>query len=104
MSWFLKYYRHDECDTSWTDEWSCACNDHCPKCDEEIEPYNWADLSVVLSQEIDRNGWIVSVSAVDAEHDPEYEESHFEKRQEAEDFARQETERLDRLWEIATAQ
>ena len=24
----------------WTDEWDCTCNDRCPKCSVEIEPYD----------------------------------------------------------------
>lgn len=27
------------CGTEWDDEWDCACNDHCPGCDAEIEPF-----------------------------------------------------------------
>jgi len=23
----------------WEDEWDCACNDRCPSCNKEIEPY-----------------------------------------------------------------
>jgi transcription initiation factor IIE alpha subunit len=25
--------------TEWLDEWSCTCNDRCPRCHAEIEPY-----------------------------------------------------------------
>ena len=38
MAWFRNYYTHPECGVSWTDEWSCMCNDRCPACDAEIEP------------------------------------------------------------------
>jgi len=34
---FTNYYVH--CKTQWNDNWSCQCNDHCPVCDHEIEPY-----------------------------------------------------------------
>lgn len=27
-----------ECGVSWTDTWSCACNDECPSCKREIQP------------------------------------------------------------------
>jgi hypothetical protein len=27
------------CGMSWCDEWDCECNDHCPECDKEIEPF-----------------------------------------------------------------
>lgn len=39
---FLNYYRH--CDTEWTDAWSCMCNDKCPVCGAEIEPFESEDL------------------------------------------------------------
>lgn len=40
----INYYRHRNCpapgqDTEWSDEWVCACNDRCPSCNAEIEPY-----------------------------------------------------------------
>ena len=36
---FRNYYRcaYDEC--TWIDVWDSECNDHCPTCDAEIEPY-----------------------------------------------------------------
>lgn len=40
---FVNHYRHDDCPVQpgveWEDTWSCMCNDHCPACDAEIEPY-----------------------------------------------------------------
>jgi len=33
------YYRCPHDDSEWIDEWSCACNDRCPTCRAEIEPY-----------------------------------------------------------------
>ena len=33
------YYRCPYDGTKWTDEWSCACDDRCPACRAEIEPY-----------------------------------------------------------------
>jgi len=30
-------YRH--CGQDWGDTWSCACNDKCPVCNAEIEPF-----------------------------------------------------------------
>jgi hypothetical protein len=29
----------------WTEDWSCACNDRCPVCNAEIEPYQSDDLA-----------------------------------------------------------
>ena len=28
----------------WTDEWDCMCNDRCPKCSCEIEPYDSVEI------------------------------------------------------------
>ena len=35
----LNFYKHEECNAHWADLWSCGCNDECPKCGAEIEPY-----------------------------------------------------------------
>lgn len=44
---FLNHYRHDDCPVDpgveWEDRWSCACNDRCPACNAEIEPYQSDD-------------------------------------------------------------
>lgn len=39
-----KQYHCEECDTSWSDTWTCACNDRCPSCDAEIEPNEYKDF------------------------------------------------------------
>lgn len=36
------FYRH--CGVEWDDTWSCGCNDDCPVCGKEIEPYDSEDL------------------------------------------------------------
>lgn len=38
MTHFINRY-HCLCGVEWQDEWSCACNDKCPACNKEIEPY-----------------------------------------------------------------
>lgn len=58
MSLFINYYRcpgnldyrrqHDP--VEWVDEWSCACNDKCPECNAEIEPYDFDELDVALAE------------------------------------------------------
>lgn len=95
MAWFLKYYRHSKCRAAWSDEWSCPCNERCPKCDAEIEPYDWDNLSVVVQQTRDRAGWLVLVSPNSAEHKPNYVETVFATREEANDFAEREEARLE---------
>jgi hypothetical protein len=36
----LNFYKHDDCGSHWADLWVCGCNDECPKCGAEIEPYD----------------------------------------------------------------
>lgn len=33
------------CGAEWSDEWDCMCNDRCPRCNAEIEPYESDDIS-----------------------------------------------------------
>ncbi len=42
----INHYTCEECDESWTDQWSCACNDRCPTCDHEIEPHETVELNL----------------------------------------------------------
>lgn len=37
---FNNFYHCPVCDEKWEDEWDSTCNDHCPGCDAEIEPYH----------------------------------------------------------------
>jgi hypothetical protein len=39
-SWTNHFYH---CNTQWDDVWSCQCNDECPVCGHEIEPYASTD-------------------------------------------------------------
>lgn len=45
--WFRNHY---ECCVSWTDEWSCTCNDRCPECRAETEPYESEELSLSAAE------------------------------------------------------
>jgi len=36
---FINHYQCPDDRTEWTDRWNCACNDKCPTCNKEIEPY-----------------------------------------------------------------
>jgi hypothetical protein len=40
---FLNRYRCP-CGHKWADVWSCACNDKCPNCNREIEPYQSTEV------------------------------------------------------------
>jgi len=39
-----RFFHCDDCHISWEDDWSCACNDHCPGCDAEYEPLDWCEV------------------------------------------------------------
>jgi hypothetical protein len=64
---FLITYEH--CGTTWTDEWSCACDDECPVCGADIEASDWRQLAgtwrIVLpdgsTQDLDVEGEDVSM-------------------------------------------
>lgn len=43
MAWFNKYYRCSK-GHEWQDEWDCLCNDRCPVCNKETEPYDHAEI------------------------------------------------------------
>ena len=47
--WFENSYKCPECGESWTDQWSCMCDDRCPKCDTECAPIKSIDLSRPLT-------------------------------------------------------
>jgi transcription initiation factor IIE alpha subunit len=42
---FRNYYRCPYDGTTWVDEWACTCNDRCPLCRAEIEPYDSEDIN-----------------------------------------------------------
>jgi len=41
---YRKFYKCSECGHEWEDVWDCLCNDRCPECDAEIEPYDWEEV------------------------------------------------------------
>lgn len=49
--WFRNFYRcpcivdGKVCGAEWEDEHDCTCNDRCPTCNSEIEPYHSEDAS-----------------------------------------------------------
>ena len=85
MAWFLNFYRCDRCDRLWTDEWSCACDDECPRCGRrDMTPFNSEDLTELVVQEADH--FVVLRSPDTAEDDPDYEElGRFPTRAKAEE-------------------
>ena len=45
----VNHYEH--CETTWTEQWSCACDDKCPACGASVSPFQ--------SDELDLNGNLV---------------------------------------------
>ena len=86
MSWFANHYTCDRCKKSWTDEWSCMCDDDCPHCGaRHMSPDESDDLTEIISQE--RGRFVVYCSPETAEHCPDYRElGRFNSRTEAEKF------------------
>lgn len=37
---YINSYWCEDCDILWEDVWECMCNDKCPMCDIETEPFN----------------------------------------------------------------
>ena len=73
MAWFLNTYQCERCDETWTDEWSCTCDDECPHCGfRDLAPLDSEDLTEVILE--DGGIFIVLRSSDEAEGDPDYEE------------------------------
>lgn len=53
---FVNHYRCS-CGEEWEDTHSAACNDRCPQCNKEIEPYKSEDLDVPFDVEVSRTGY-----------------------------------------------
>ena len=90
MAWFNNYYRHLRCGNRREDAWSSACNMRCPKCNVEMTPLKSVDLTVVVEKVSEDASWRVMVSAKNASDRPDYEESIFDTKIEANLFADQE--------------
>jgi hypothetical protein len=41
---YTNYYKCPNCNSKWQDNWDSMCNDRCPNCRREIEPYKSEDL------------------------------------------------------------
>ena len=48
---YVNYYRCPDDGAEWTMIWSCMCNDRCPTCNHEIEPYSSEGASVEVTSE-----------------------------------------------------
>jgi hypothetical protein len=86
MAWFVNYYTCDRCESSWTDEWSCTCDDDCPHCGaRHMSPDKSDDLTTII--EPDGDTFVVLWSPETAEDGPDYcELGSFPTREGAEAF------------------
>ena len=86
MAWYRNYYICEQCGSTWTDEWSCMCDDDCRHCGaRHMSPYNSDDLTEMVVPEGDK--FIVLWSPETAEHTADYRElGRFTTRAEAEAF------------------
>jgi hypothetical protein len=86
MAWFLNHYECARCDGTWTDQWSCMCDDECPHCGaRDMTPSESEDFTTVIDE---RGGeFVVLLSPDTAEHDPDYRElGRFPTRKQAIEF------------------
>lgn len=86
MAWFINHYRCYRCNKSWSDAWSCTCDDDCPHCGaRHASPVRSDDLTELI--ETEGAEFVVLRSPDTAEHDPDYEEiGRFPTREQAEAF------------------
>jgi predicted nucleic acid-binding Zn-ribbon protein len=74
MAWFANHYTCARCSETWTDEWSCMCDDDCPHCGaRHMSPHDDSeDLTGIIVRE--HNVFVVLWSPDSAEDSPAYEE------------------------------
>jgi len=86
MAWFLNHYLCERCDSSWSDEWSCMCDDDCPRCGaRHMSPFKSDDLTTII--EVENSLFVVRWSPETAEHGPSYcDLGSFPTRRQAEAF------------------
>jgi|ERR1700722_7357810 hypothetical protein len=72
MAWFRNQYVCAECDESWEDEWSCGCDDDCPRCGaRDTGPVDSIDLTEVIEEY--EGKFLVFMSPDSAEDSADYE-------------------------------
>lgn len=70
MAWFLNHYKCTRCGFEWGDEWSCMCDDDCPRCGLNMSPHTSDDLTEVVVRETE--SFALYCSPETAEHQPAY--------------------------------
>ena len=86
MAWFRNHYICERCDSTWTDEWSCMCDDDCRYCGaRHMSPFDSDDLTEVIAEK--KGDFVVLWSPETAEHHADYRElGRFATRAAAEAF------------------
>jgi predicted nucleic acid-binding Zn-ribbon protein len=70
MAWFFNHFQCVHCGSEWADEWSCMCDDDCPRCGLNLSPYTSDDLTEIIVRE--EASFAVYCSPETAGHYPEY--------------------------------
>jgi len=71
MAWFLNHYTCERCYRRWSDEWSCMCDDTCPRCGaRDMTPASSEDLTILITKEGGK--FVILRSPETAEYDPDY--------------------------------
>jgi hypothetical protein len=74
MAWFRNRYRCSRCGRTWTDEWSCTCDDDCPHCGaRHMSPEDSDDLTEII-EATDDGQFALLLSPASAEHSADYVE------------------------------
>jgi len=86
MAWYRNHYICERCDSTWTDEWSCMCDDDCRQCGaRHMSPFDADELTEVIKR--DGTEFVVLWSPETAEHSADYRElGRFATRERAEAF------------------
>ena len=86
MAWFRNYYLCERCDSPWSSDWSCMCDDDCPRCGaRHMSPFDSDDLTAIIRAHAD--AFLVLHSPDAAENLPIYQEiASFKRREHAEEF------------------
>jgi hypothetical protein len=73
MAWYRNYYICERCDSTWTDEWSCTCDDDCRHCGaRHMSPFDSDHLTEIIAR--DGDDFVVLWSPETAEHKSDYRE------------------------------
>ncbi len=51
---FRNFYECVDCGTSWEDVWSCACEDDCPNCDTDMEPFKSIEIAPCACEHLEK--------------------------------------------------